>query len=228
MILQAFIVAVTLAQFTVSANNRYLLKDGKPFFWMGDTGWELFHRLTLDEASQYLKRRAEQGFTVIQAVALAELDGLQTPNANGDKPLNNNDPNQPNEAYFKHLDNIIDKAADYNVNIGLLPTWGDKFHKESWGAGPEIFNSSNAKWYGQWIGNRYKNKTNIIWIMDGDRNPQNALDVAIFSAMAQGIMDTSSCCFIIISLLGLLQLPCLNSISVIQIPMPNACQFLIL
>jgi hypothetical protein len=33
------------AQFSVSANKRFLLKNAKPFFWLGDTGWELFHRL---------------------------------------------------------------------------------------------------------------------------------------------------------------------------------------
>jgi len=37
------------AQFSISANKRFLLKDGKPFFWLGDTGWELFHRLDLQE-----------------------------------------------------------------------------------------------------------------------------------------------------------------------------------
>ena len=54
-------------------------KDNKPFFWLGDTGWELFHRLSREEADKYLKNRADKGFTVIQAVALAELDGLHTP-----------------------------------------------------------------------------------------------------------------------------------------------------
>ena len=67
------------AQFTVSANNRYILKDGKPFFWMGDTGWELFHRLNKEQADYYLKRRAEQGFTVIQAHAVHQILPMQQP-----------------------------------------------------------------------------------------------------------------------------------------------------
>jgi hypothetical protein len=112
------------AQFSVSSNQRYLLKDEKPFFWLGDTGWELFHRLTREEADQYLKRRSEQGFTVIQAVVLAEMDGLHTPNPYGNTPLLDDDPVKPNEKYFEHVDYIIDKAASYNLNIGLLPTWG--------------------------------------------------------------------------------------------------------
>src|SRR5687768_17810389 len=79
-----FILLVVLsssAQLRVSENQRYLqTADGKPFFWLGDTAWELFHRLTREEAEKYLKNRADKGFTVIQAVALAELDGLRDPN----------------------------------------------------------------------------------------------------------------------------------------------------
>ncbi|GAA4463143.1 glycoside hydrolase family 140 protein [Nibrella saemangeumensis] len=174
----------------VSDNQRYLVhQDGTAFFWLGDTAWELFHRLNRDEADRYLKKRAEQGFTVVQAVALAELDGLDSPNANGDKPLLNNDPTKPNEAYFKHVDYIVDKAAEYGIAVGLLPTWGDKLFKSTWGKGPEIFNTTNARAYGKWIGNRYRNRSNIIWIMGGDRNPRNDGDVAVWRAMAEGVVE---------------------------------------
>ena len=64
----------------VSENRRFLVtSEGKPFFWLGDTAWELFHRLNREEADRYLADRAAKGFTVIQAVALAELDGLDRP-----------------------------------------------------------------------------------------------------------------------------------------------------
>lgn len=173
----------------VSDNKRYLVhQDGTPFFYLGDTAWELFHRLTREEADRYLKRRAEQGFTVIQAVALAEVDGLNTPNANGDKPLLNNDPTTPNEAYFRHVDYIVDKAAENGLVIGLLPTWGDKIFKDKWGMGPEIFNPQNARIYGHWIGDRYKNRQNIIWILGGDRTPRDgSQDLTVWRAMAEGI-----------------------------------------
>ena len=173
----------------VSANKRYLVQaDGTPFFWLGDTAWELFHRLNREEADRYLKRRAEQGFTVIQAVALAEFDGLHTPNPYGDTPLLNDDPATPNEAYFKHVDYIIDRAAQYGLMIGLLPTWGDKVFRDTWGKGPEIFTPANAQTYGRYLGNRYKARPNIIWILGGDRNPRaNSTDVAIWRSMAEGI-----------------------------------------
>ena len=176
--------------FSVSENKRYLLKENKPFVWVGDTAWELFHALDRDSTTHYLSKRATQGFTIIQAVALAELEGLNSPNAYGDKPLVNNDPTKPNEAYFKHVDFVIDKAAELGLNIGLLPTWGDKIFKDRWGNGPEIFNIENAKIYGNWIANRYKNRKNIIWILGGDRNPrEGSQDLAIWRAMASGIVE---------------------------------------
>ncbi|HEX3079567.1 MAG TPA: DUF4038 domain-containing protein, partial [Puia sp.] len=176
------------AQFQPSPNGHYLLRSGKDFFWLGDTGWELFHRLNREQADQYLKTRSSQGFTVIQAVVLAEFDGLHTANAYGDLPLLNDDPATPNENYFKHVDYIINKAAEEGLVIGLLPTWGDKVTK-SWGVGPVIFNPENAGIYGRWLGNRYKNSKNIIWILGGDRNPQSEIDFKIWRSMAAGIQD---------------------------------------
>jgi len=180
--------AISYGQLRVSKNQRFIeTADGKPFFWLGDTAWELFHRLTREEAELYLKNRADKGFTVIQAVALAELDGLHDPNPYGEIPLENDDPTKPREAYFQHVDFIIKKAEQLGLYMALLPTWGDKLEKMQWGKGPEVFTPENAKVYGQWIGNRYKNQKNIIWVLGGDRNPRNENDVAVWRAMAEGI-----------------------------------------
>ncbi len=175
----------------VSDNHRFLVyEDGSPFFWLADTAWELFHRCDREEATMYLKKRKSQGFNVIQAVALAELDGLHTPNPYGETPLFNDDPTTPNPAYFDHMDFIIDKAAELNMYVALLPTWGDKVNTSSWGVGPEIFNLENAKIYGRWIGNRYKDRDNIIWIIGGDRTPREGSgDVKIWQNMAEGIAE---------------------------------------
>src|SRR5688572_27125281 len=129
----------------ISANKRFLVHaDGRPFFYLGDTAWELFHRLNRDEADRYLDNRARKGFTVIQAVVLAELDGLKTPNAYGDLPLRDMDLGKPNEAYFKHVDYIVDRAAALGLYIGLLPTWGDKVGNY----GNYFINEGNARDYG--------------------------------------------------------------------------------
>ncbi len=80
-------------------------------------------------------------------MALAEFDGLHAPNSYGEIPLDNDDPTKPREAYFKHVDYIIDLANKYGLAIGFLPTWGDKLWKSTWGKGPEIFTPDNAKNY---------------------------------------------------------------------------------
>jgi len=184
--LVAVMQAAPLPRLKVSENKRFLVtEDGKPFFWLGDTAWELFHRLDRRDAEAYLKNRAERRFTVIQAVALAELDGLNDPNANGDRPLEGNDPTKPSEKYFAHVDAIVKKANDLGLYIGFLPTWGDKWNKK-WGAGPEIFTVANAEQYGEWLGRRYKD-AGLIWILGGDRPAETNSHREITRAMARGL-----------------------------------------
>ncbi len=179
---------MNLSRIHVSENHRFLVTEtGEPFFWLGDTAWELFHRLSLPEAEHYLEVRRQQGFNVIQAVILAEHDGLHTPNANGHVPLCGDDPTRPNEMYFRHVDAVIRLAAEKGLYIGLLPTWGDKVCGEYWGAGPVIFNRENARSYGKLLGERYKNDANILWILGGDRPAEGYED--LWAAMAAGITE---------------------------------------
>src|SRR5690242_2224692 len=111
----------------VSGNGRFLIRaDGSPFPWFADTAWELFHRLTRGEAAFYLEKRARQGFTLIQAVVLAEFEGIRHPNAYGDCALIEADPTRPNERYFRHVDWVVDQANALGLMVGMLPTWGDK------------------------------------------------------------------------------------------------------
>ena len=196
---------IAFSQIQVNKNNKYLqTKDGKPFFWLGDTDWELFHRLTREEADHFIRVRANQGFNVLQAVALAEFEGIRTPNRYGDFPLINQDPtllhttpgSNPTDTmaydYWDHVDYIIQTAAKYKLYIGLLPTWGDKV-AHLWGDGPIIFNEQNAYTYGKILAERYKNQWNIIWILGGDRpgvytsKEVNYDDRPIWNAMANGI-----------------------------------------
>ena len=176
----------------ISENQRYLVdQDGKPFFWLGDTAWELFHRLNREEVDRYLENRARLGYTVVQAVALAELDGLKAPNPYGHTPLIDNNPTKPNvqdgpqNDYWDHVDYIVQKANSLGIVVGFLPTWGDKWNKK-WGAGPEIFTPDNAEAYGQWLGARYR-QAKLVWILGGDRPVENDNHREILRRMALGL-----------------------------------------
>ena len=156
--------------------------DGKPFFYLGDTAWELFHRLNREESVRYLEDRARKGFSVIQAVALAEIDGLTVPNAYGAVPLADKDPARPNEAYFAHVDFVVERAEALGLHIGFLPTWG-----KYWKTGESnIFTPEKARAYGEFLGRRYRAKP-IIWILGGDQNVVTPEERAIIDALAAGL-----------------------------------------
>ncbi|RAP75077.1 glycoside hydrolase family 140 protein [Paenibacillus montanisoli] len=188
----------TLQQLKVSDNKRFLVHaDGTPFFWLGDTAWEIFHRLSREDADEYLRGRAEQKFNVIQAVALAEFEGLTVDNYYGRRPLKQDaqgqyDPTLPDldgdDNYWSHVDYIIDRAAHYGIYVALLPTWGDKYN-QMWGKGPEIFNADNARVFGQWLGERYKDRPNIIWVLGGDRPLQTLRHFEVIYSLAAGLRE---------------------------------------
>ncbi len=176
----------------VSENQRFLVtSDGQPFFWLGDTAWELFHRLNREEADTYLENRAQLGFTVIQAVALAELSGLDDANPYGHLPLVDRDPARPAvqdgpaNDYWDHVDYIVARANSLGLVVGFLPTWGDKWNLK-WGVGPEIFTPANAEAYGEWLGRRYRD-ARLVWILGGDRPIENDAHREIIRAMARGL-----------------------------------------
>ena len=118
------IAAPAPARLKVSESKRFVVtSDGKPFFYLGDTAWELFHRLNREEATRYLENRAGKGFTVIQAVAIAELDGHTDPNGDGHLPLRDLDPTKPavqdgpDNDYWDHVDYIVDKANSLGLTM---------------------------------------------------------------------------------------------------------------
>ncbi len=171
---------------TISSNGRFLQKNsGEPFFFLADTAWELFHRLTIEEIEFYLESRENQGFNVIQAVLISEFDGLRVPNVYGQLPLLNMDPLTPNHEYFDFVEKIVILAENKGIYFALVPTWGDKVDK-LFGIGPEIFNETNAHAYGKWLGERFCHHSNILWMNGGDRSG-GGRNYAIWNALGKGI-----------------------------------------
>jgi hypothetical protein len=176
--------AAPLPRLRVSDNQRFLVtSDNKPFFYLADTAWELFHRLDRTQAVEYLTLRAAQGYTAIQAVALAELDGVRTPNAYGKLPLVDGDPTRPaKDGYWEHVDYIVDQANARGLYIALLPTWGSWVNADR--NGHSYLTPRNAQPYGEFLGKRYGRK-GIVWILGGDRTPTGF--EATWRALARGI-----------------------------------------
>jgi hypothetical protein len=177
----------TMQPLKVSDNNRYLVKqDGTPFFWMADTAWSLYLRLTREDTVRYLDARKNQGYNVVQAAAIFPEVGSRL-NQYGDDPINgtvatpvttpgNNPANAAEYDYWDHVDYAVDEAANRGIYTAMLPAWSNK-------QAGSIITSSNAQAYGQWLGARYKDKP-VIWVMGGDDANYNE---AIWRALAKGI-----------------------------------------
>ena len=155
----------------ISANHRYFTdKNGNPFFWLGDTGWLLFSKLTREEAEKYLEDRRKKGFNVIQVMVLHTVAAL---NVYGDSALINKNVahelttpgNLSTDAkqydYWDHVDYIIDLAAKKGLYMALVPIWGTNV-KAGW------VSRADAKVYAKWLADRYRDKWNIIWLNGGD------------------------------------------------------------
>jgi hypothetical protein len=186
LLLSCSVLAQTAApRLKVSPNHRWLqYSDGRPFFYLGDTSWRLFPNVTREQADLYLANRAAKGFTVIQACILNNVD---EPNAYGDKPLIDRNPQTPNEAYFRHVDYIVNKAEQLGLFIGMLPTWGNNWTRHN-AKPPYLFTVENARPYGRFLGSRYRNKP-IIWILGGDEGIRSDEERAIVESLAAGLRE---------------------------------------
>lgn len=167
----------------VSDNGYYLMhSDGTPFFWLGDTGWLLPERLDRDEAYYYLQRAAKAGFNVVQ---VQTVNGVPTLNAYGKYShpdgwdFSNID--RPGEyGYWDHMDHIISTSERHGIYIGMVCIWGGLVK-----AG--LMNVDQAKAYGKFLAERYKDRPNIVWIIGGDI--QGDIKTEVWDALAESIRE---------------------------------------
>lgn len=196
----------------VSANGRHLLqRDGAAFFPIADTAWAITWKLSREDVEYYLQRRKEQGFNTIALVAFPSYEGVRIEaNAYGDNPFEVRDgvwdPQQPITTpgenpedaaeydYWDHLQYIIDLARAKEMAVIVLPAWGGCVAGSYVKGEPTeeiILDSSNAYEYGRWIGQRFHDKENVIWMIGGDRSAvYGDRDYRpVFRAIAEGVAD---------------------------------------
>jgi hypothetical protein len=155
----------------VSENKRFFTdQDGKPFFWLGDTGWLLFSRLKREEADRYLTDRQQKGFNVVQVMV---VQALRTVNVYGDSALADRNLGNPDVTdgasftdsvqydYWDHVDYVVDKAREKGIYIAMVPIWGNAVKSGK-------ISVEQAGKYAGFLAKRYKNKSNIIWLNGGD------------------------------------------------------------
>lgn len=169
-----------LQRLQVSSNQRYFITGhDDPFFWLGDTGWLLFAKLTREEADRYLDDRRQKGFNVIQIMVLHTLGAA---NAYGDSALVNKDAakplltegNTPGDSlqydYWDHVDYIIAAAAQRGLYMALVPVWGSNVKSGR-------VTSGQGQALAAFLAKRYKDQPNIVWLNGGDIKGSDSLKV---------------------------------------------------
>jgi hypothetical protein len=164
----------------VSDNGRHFVKaDGTPFFWLGDTAWCIFNHPSPADVDLYLNDRKAKGFNVIQGcIAVWDFSGRKNPD--GETPFLNNDPKTPNDAFFKNVDSIIDKATARGMYVAILPFWTKNTR-----SGP-FADPDGMKVYCHYLAKRYA-KRNIFWVLGGDTSGQPV--IAVTDAEAVGLQE---------------------------------------
>lgn len=113
-----------MARLEVSATNDYLLKDGKPFFYLADTAWMAFSNLPLADWPRYLAYRKLQGFNALQISILPVTHDTSMSDENIDPFLPDASGNWDffayNEAYFDKAEAMVRMAAEQ----GFVPVLG--------------------------------------------------------------------------------------------------------
>lgn len=158
-----------------TAGERFLREaSGKPFFFNGDAGWSLLVQLSDADADVYLADRAQKGFTVVLVNLLEHAFSDQAPSdAAGEPPFTTpGDYATPNEAYFAHVDAVLESARERGLLVLLTPSYLG-YGGGSEGFYQEMVDSGAAKLeeYGRFLGKRYAAQPNILWVDGGDYDP---------------------------------------------------------
>lgn len=182
--------------FSVSADGRQLLgAEGEAVFLNADTPWHILARLDRTATLRYLDRRAEQGFNAL-LLALVVDDDYHTgsfANAFGEVPFSTtNDFSTPNEAWFAHVDWFVARAGERGFTLLIEPAYiGWECRIEGFCEAMKVNGPDTMREYGRWVGERYREFGNIIWVDGGDADAAAFGALDLVDAVAEGLREAS-------------------------------------
>jgi hypothetical protein len=173
--------------------GKLTASSGQPFLIIGDSPWSLIVGPNKDGIDKYLENRKQKGVNAL-LVNLIEHYWNGPADASGNLPfLTAGDFSTPNPDYFDNADYVIEKAGEMGMEVFLFPAYlgydDGGSHEEGWYTEVNDNGSPNMYQYGKYLGQRYKNFENIIWVMGGDCAPGNAMDE--IREMVRGIEEAS-------------------------------------
>jgi hypothetical protein len=173
----------------VSPNGRYLThENGEPFFYLGDTAWELTWKSREPDMLSYIADRQKKGFTALQVVVMSHqfLYEYGVRNRNGEDFFLNGDRTRINPRYFDYLDRIVKAANDAGMVVALVPLWAGMMEYYTRGALTVEQSMSLARY----VGARYAG-SNVLWIVGGDNSYESVERIVFWSQFALALKKAS-------------------------------------
>jgi hypothetical protein len=159
----------------LSPDRTHLLdQDNRPFFINGDVGWSIIVNTTRAEATQYLENRAAKGYNAIWVGLIDRRFSENAPNNVFNDPPFTTSGNfaTPNESYFAHADWVLSECNRLGIVAFLTPLYlGSGCGGDGWCQEIRTNSVATMRGYGEYIGNRYRNHPNIVWVLGGDADP---------------------------------------------------------
>ncbi len=162
-----------------------------------DTAWTL-ELSKKSDIQTYLAARRSQGFDLV-LMGYGDFDTRNTALGNGQTPFSATiatagsptvDVLQPNGAGWNYVSDTIGYAATQGLVICLLPLGNSSAARYVDALADQSSGENRAYRYGQWLGNRYKDVPNLVWMLGGDVDTTVNNVVALTNKLAAGIRAT--------------------------------------
>ncbi|GAB3989318.1 DUF4038 domain-containing protein [Spirosoma daeguense] len=184
----------------LSENKRYLVdRNNQPFLIKEYSAWGAIQALTERDESAFLDSLSLKGFNTVLVSVLSNAPsqmGGNPPYWQGISPLTLKwDFSTPNEVYFQHVDRFFKMAEEKGFFVMALPVYLGYRTDPSQGWWDEIKGTKNdtlkMKKYGEFLGKRYQNTPNIMWVAGGDNNAEGDLQPYVTN-LIQGVKSVDT------------------------------------
>jgi MYXO-CTERM domain-containing protein len=190
-----------------SDGHTFVDQNNVAFRIQGDAAWSLIANLSIGDVQTYLDDRQSRGFNTV-LVNLVEHKFAQNAPANvagtfpflmatdGTPYRSSNqaaDLSTPNDAWFAYADQVIQAAAGKGMLVLVAPAYvgygaslTPSAANEGWSADMAASGSAKCLAYGEYVGNRYRSASNILWVNVADALPTHpsALETCVQQVMA--------------------------------------------
>ena len=142
----------------IDRSSRHLVdQDGKPFLLVGDAAWSLFVSVSDQDADFYFQNRKRHGFNAALVNLLEHKSAADPPrNFYGISPFTGRVFTTPNEAYFLHVDYMVQSAYAHGMVLLIAPLYiGAKCGDYGWCADAQAASATELRAWGEYVGRRY-------------------------------------------------------------------------